>query len=105
VTVNVVLMVQRARPAAGRSSPASRKTIHEPIGLAPTRTRLAALPAAFRRLLDKLPEEEAHGVHSPHESRSETPAGSPEMVIAPVLTVRTRLFYARRENHMRETDT
>jgi RNA polymerase sigma-70 factor (ECF subfamily) len=107
VTVNVVLMVRRAarsRPVFA-GEPAED---HEPDrGLQPDedaarRSRITA----FRRLLDKLPEKK-RTVFILHEIEGKTPADIAEMVDAPVLTVRTRLFYARRElaEMMREEPT
>jgi RNA polymerase sigma-70 factor (ECF subfamily) len=97
VTVNVVLMVRRA----ARSRPVfSGEPMgdHEPDrGLLPDEdaSRRARL-AAFRRLLDRLPEKK-QTVFILHEIEGRSPADIAEMVDAPVLTVRTRLFYARRE--------
>ncbi len=97
VTVNVVLMVRRA----ARSRPVfSGEPLedHEPDrGLLPDedaarRSRIDA----FRRLLDKLPEKK-RTVFILHEIEGKSPADIAELVDAPVLTVRTRLFYARRE--------
>jgi RNA polymerase sigma factor (sigma-70 family) len=97
VTVNVVLMVRRA----ARSRPVfSGEPLedHEPDrGLLPDedaarRSRISA----FRRLLDKLPEKK-RTVFILHEIEGKSPADIAELVDAPVLTVRTRLFYARRE--------
>jgi RNA polymerase sigma factor (sigma-70 family) len=107
VTVNVVLMVRRA----ARSRPVfSGEPLedHEPDrGLLPDedaarRSRITA----FRRLLDKLPEKK-RTVFILHEIEGKSPADIAELVDAPVLTVRTRLFYARRElaEMMREEPT
>jgi RNA polymerase sigma-70 factor (ECF subfamily) len=52
--------------------------------------------AAFRRLLERLPEKK-RTVFVLHELEGMSPAEISEIVEAPVLTVRTRLFYARRE--------
>lgn len=97
VTVNVVLMVRRAarsRPVFANEPVAD----HEPDrGLQPDEdaARRARI-AAFRRLLDKLPEKK-RTVFILHEIEGQSPAEIAEIVDAPVLTVRTRLFYARRE--------
>ena len=107
VTVNVVLMVRRA----ARSRPVfagEPQDDHEPDrGLAPDEdaARRARI-TAFRRLLDKLPEKK-RTVFILHEIEGKSPAEIAEMVDAPVLTVRTRLFYARRElaEMMREEPT
>ncbi|MEJ7732740.1 MAG: RNA polymerase sigma factor [Polyangiaceae bacterium] len=97
VTVNVVLMVRRAarsRPVFSGEPLAD----HEPDRrLLPDEdsARLARI-AAFRRLLDRLPDKK-RTVFVLHELEGIAPAEIGEMVGAPVLTVRTRLFYARRE--------
>jgi len=97
VTVNVVLMVRRAarsRPVFSGEPLAD----HEPDRrLLPDEdsARLARI-AAFRRLLDRLPDKK-RTVFVLHELEGIAPAEIAEMVGAPVLTVRTRLFYARRE--------
>jgi RNA polymerase sigma-70 factor (ECF subfamily) len=97
VTVNVVLMARRA----ARSRPAFAA---EPLADGQADDRL--LPdedavrqqriAAFRRLLERLPEKK-RTVYVLHELEGLPPAEIAEIVGAPVLTVRTRLFYARRE--------
>jgi RNA polymerase sigma-70 factor (ECF subfamily) len=51
---------------------------------------------AFRRLLDRLPEKK-RTVFILHEIEGKLPVEIAQIVDAPVLTVRTRLFYARRE--------
>ena len=97
VTVNVVLMVRRAarsRPVFAGEPVAD----HEPDrGLLPDEdaARKARI-AAFQRLLDRLPEKK-RTVFILHEIEGQSPAEIAEIVDAPVLTVRTRLFYARRE--------
>lgn len=97
VTVNVVLMVRRA----ARSRPVftgEPAADHEPDrGLLPDEdaARRARI-AAFRRLLDRLPEKK-RTVFVLHEIEGQSFAEIAELVDAPVLTVRTRLFYARRE--------
>src|SRR6476659_2698299 len=97
VTVNVVLMHKRA----ARSRP---QLVH-PIGdeaqpdprLAPDEdvARLERM-RAFRRVVDKLAEKK-RTVFLLHELAGLSPAEISKIVGAPVLTVRTRLFYARRE--------
>lgn len=97
VTVNVVLMVRRA----ARSRPVFAG---EPVNDTEPDRRL--LPdedaqrrqrvAAFRRLLDRLAEKK-RTVFELHELEGISPAEIAQIVDAPVLTVRTRLFYARRE--------
>ena len=51
---------------------------------------------AFRRLLDKLSDKK-RTVYILHELEGLPPAEIARIVDCPVLTVRTRLFYARRE--------
>ena len=107
VTVNVVLMVRRA----ARSRPVFAG---EPVSdLEPDRRRLPDEDAArhhriaaFRRLLDRLAEKK-RTVFVLHELEGMSPAEIGEIVDAPVLTVRTRLFYARKElaEMMREEPT
>ena len=97
VTVNVVLMVRRA----ARSRPVFAG---EPMGdIEPDRRMLPdedaarkARIAAFFRILDKLPDKK-RTVFVLHELEGKLPAEIAVIVDAPVLTVRTRLFYARRE--------
>jgi RNA polymerase sigma-70 factor, ECF subfamily len=97
VTVNVVLMYRRAQ----RSRPVFSEA---PVGHAPSDAR--ALPdeqvarmarvRAFERLLERLSEKK-RTVFVLHELEGLSPAEIAAIVGAPVLTVRTRLFYARRE--------
>ena len=97
VTVNVVLMVRRA----ARSRPVFAGELVDDAepdkGLLPDEdaARYARI-AAFRRLLDRLPEKK-RTVFILHEIEGLAPAEIATMVDAPVLTIRTRLFYARRE--------
>jgi RNA polymerase sigma-70 factor (ECF subfamily) len=51
---------------------------------------------AFRRVIDQLAEKK-RTVFILHELDGQSPAEISKIVGAPVLTVRTRLFYARRE--------
>jgi RNA polymerase sigma-70 factor (ECF subfamily) len=97
VTVNVVLMHRRA----ARSRP---HLVHPQLEDAQADPRLspdenlARLERvyAFRRILDKLPEKK-RTVFVLHELEGLSPSEISHVVGAPVLTVRTRLFYARRE--------
>lgn len=107
VTVNVVLMVRRAarsRPVFSGEPLADHEPDRRllPDEDAARRQRLAA----FRKLLDRLPEKK-RTVFVLHELEGMAPADISEIVDAPVLTVRTRLFYARRElaEMMREEPT
>lgn len=97
VTVNVVLMVRRA----ARSRPVfsgEAMSDHEPDRrlLPDEDAARRARVVAFRRLLDRLPDKK-RTVFILHEIEGKLPAEIAEIVDAPVLTVRTRLFYARRE--------
>lgn len=97
VTVNVVLMNRRA----ARSRPVfsgEGLSDHEPdCGARPDEeaSRRRRLDA-FRRVLERLPEKK-RTVFVLHEIEGLAPAEIATIVDAPVLTVRTRLFYARRE--------
>jgi RNA polymerase sigma-70 factor (ECF subfamily) len=97
VTVNVVLMVRRAarsRPVFAGEPSAEQELDH---GLLPDEgAARSARIAAFRRLLERLPEKK-RTVFVLHELEGLAPQEISEIVDAPVLTVRTRLFYARRE--------
>jgi len=98
VTVNVVLMHRRAAR--------SRPTYAEEAASDITPDRDTVLPdedadrrermRAFGRLLDRLAEKK-RTVFVLHELEGVQPAEIATIVGAPVLTVRTRLFYARRE--------
>lgn len=98
VTVNVVLMhrrAQRSRPMLVEETP--QDVQRDPDECLPDeevarRERLRA----FQRLLDRLPEKKRI-VFVLHELEGLPPAEIARIVEAPVLTVRTRLFYARRE--------
>jgi RNA polymerase sigma-70 factor (ECF subfamily) len=97
VTVNVVLMHRRA----AKSRPV---LVEAPEGLTPA--DVGPLPdddaarrarvRAFRRLLDRLSEKK-RVVFVLHELEGVAAAEISKIVEAPVLTVRTRLFYARKE--------
>jgi RNA polymerase sigma-70 factor, ECF subfamily len=98
VTVNVVLMHRRAarsRPVFAEEPPTDGMLRSE--GTAPDddaerRERMRA----FGRLLDRLADKKRI-VFVLHELEGIAPSEIAEIVGAPVLTVRTRLFYARRE--------
>jgi len=97
VAVNVVLMQRRA----ARSRP---QLVHPQLEDTQADSRLepdedvARLERmrAFRRLIDRLAEKK-RTVFVLHELEGMSPADISKIVGAPVLTVRTRLFYARRE--------
>lgn len=98
VTVNVVLMhrrAERSRPAyAEEASPdvVGDDRVSLPDAEVERRERMRA----FSRLLDRLAEKK-RVVFVLHELEGLSPQEIAEAVGAPVLTVRTRLFYARRE--------
>jgi RNA polymerase sigma-70 factor (ECF subfamily) len=97
LTVNVVLMHRRA----AKSRP---QLVGESVATQPRDQRM--LPddqvvrqrriAAFERLVASLSEKK-RTVFVLHELEGHSPAEIAKIVAAPVLTVRTRLFYARRE--------
>jgi RNA polymerase sigma-70 factor (ECF subfamily) len=98
VTVNVVLMHRRAarsRPVFA-DEPLGEGLVHgadvAPDEDAERRERVRA----FSRLLDRLADKKRI-VFVLHELEGIAPAEIAKIVGAPVLTVRTRLFYARRE--------
>ncbi len=98
VTVNVVLMHRRAarsRPVFADEPPAD--TALQSVDIPPDedferRERMRA----FGRLLDRLADKK-RVVFVLHELEGIPPGDIAKIVGAPVLTVRTRLFYARRE--------
>lgn len=97
LTVNVVLMHRRS----AKSRP---QLVPDVLAAAPKDARL--LPdeqvarrrrmVAFARIVDRLSEKK-RTVFILHELEGMTPSEIAKIVGAPVLTVRTRLFYARRE--------
>src|SRR5579863_9894381 len=98
VTVNVVLMHRRAarsRPVFAEEPPTDgmlRAETTAPDEDAERRERMRA----FGRLLDRLADKKRI-VFVLHELEGIAPTEIARIVGAPVLTVRTRLFYARRE--------
>ena len=97
VAVNVVLMHRRA----GRSRPILAGADLAPPPLDPEplpdeQVELSLRVAALDRLMEKLSEKK-RTVFVLHELQGLSPAEIADIVGAPVLTVRTRLFYARRE--------
>ena len=97
VTVNVVLMHRRAagrRPRLVDEERASPPTDESPSAEQALETRLRV--QAFYRLLDRLSDKK-RAVFVLHELEGLSPASISEIEQAPVLTVRTRLFYARRD--------
>ncbi|MFO0548422.1 MAG: sigma-70 family RNA polymerase sigma factor [Polyangiaceae bacterium] len=97
VTVNVVLMNRRAARSRPVFAPEGLGDIEPDGGSRPDEDAARSeRMAAFRRVLDRLPEKK-RAVFILHEIEGVSPAEIATMVDAPVLTVRTRLFYARRE--------
>jgi len=97
VTVNVVLMQRRA----ARSRPVLQEANDEAFGadardLPDDQVARSRRVAAFYRLLDRLSDKK-RAVFVLHELEGLSPSEVAQVVSAPVLTVRTRLFYARRE--------
>lgn len=97
VAVNVVLMTRRrakSRPTYVHEEAAR----HEPVDV-PTPDQSVARSRrleAFHGMLDKLSDKK-RTVFVLHELEGMAPAEIAEVVDCPVLTVRTRLFYARKE--------
>ena len=98
VTVNVVLMHRRAaksRPTYSEEAPADLSEDHKSV-LPDEDTARRERVRAFARLLERLADKKRI-VFVLHELEGLAPAEIAKVVGAPVLTVRTRLFYARRE--------
>ncbi len=97
VAVNVVLMARRRARSRPHYVHEDQARSEADVGPAPdedvARSRRVE---AFRRLLDKLSEKKRE-VYVLHELEGLAPSEIAKMVDCPVLTVRTRLFYARRE--------
>jgi RNA polymerase sigma-70 factor (ECF subfamily) len=97
VTVNVVLMHRRAaksRPVFGEAPESLAAVDHRPFADEQVEQRRRV--QAFHRLLDRLSEKK-RVVFVLHELEGLAPGEIAKIVGSPVLTVRTRLFYARRE--------
>jgi RNA polymerase sigma-70 factor (ECF subfamily) len=98
VTVNVVLMHRRSaksRPVLAEELPSDVSADHRSL-LPDEEVDRRLRTRAFLRLLDKLGDKK-RTVFVLHELEGVPPQEIAEIVGAPVLTVRTRLFYARRE--------
>jgi RNA polymerase sigma-70 factor (ECF subfamily) len=97
LAVNVVLMHRRAaRSRPQLISAVNDESVSDP---APAPDEIVARRArveAFERLIDQLSEKK-RTVYILHELEGLSPADVSQIVGAPILTVRTRLFYARRE--------
>jgi RNA polymerase sigma-70 factor (ECF subfamily) len=99
VTVNVVLMNRRAarsRPSFVESSEAHVANRTDERALPDEQVARRMRAEAFHRVLERLSEKK-RTVYVLHELEGVAPAEIAKIVDAPVLTVRTRLFYARRE--------
>ncbi len=97
VTVNVVLMHRRAaksRPVFGEAPEGVAAIDQRPF--ADEQIERQRRIVAFHRLLDRLSEKK-RVVFVLHELEGLAPGEIAKIVGSPVLTVRTRLFYARRE--------
>jgi RNA polymerase sigma-70 factor (ECF subfamily) len=97
VTVNVVLMqrrAQRCRPQLVEASDASVSEALEPLPDEQIAQRRQV--RALCRILERLSEKK-RTAYLLHDIDGLPPADIAQLVGAPVLTVRTRLFYARRE--------
>ena len=97
LTVNVVLMHRRA----ARSRPVLQTAVDDSFGadvrdLPDDQVARTRRVSAFYRLLDRLSDKK-RAVFVLHELEGLSPGEVAQVVNAPVLTVRTRLFYARRE--------
>lgn len=98
VTVNVVLMQRRA----ARSRPVFQDNADGEVlstddrELPDDQVARGRRVSAFYRLLDRLSDKK-RAVFVLHELEGLSPSEVAKVVSAPVLTVRTRLFYARRE--------
>jgi RNA polymerase sigma-70 factor (ECF subfamily) len=98
VTVNVVLMHRRSarsRPTYAEEVASDITPDHDSVAPDEDADRRERM-RAFGRLLDRLAEKK-RTVFILHELEGVQPAEIATIVGAPVLTVRTRLFYARRE--------
>jgi RNA polymerase sigma-70 factor (ECF subfamily) len=97
VTVNVVLMQRRARRSRPQLVEASDSVATEDTNPLPDEqiARQRRVRALFR-ILEGLSEKK-RTAYLLHDLEGLPPADIARMVNAPVLTVRTRLFYARRE--------
>ncbi|WP_437964914.1 sigma-70 family RNA polymerase sigma factor [Sorangium sp. So ce260] len=97
VTVNAVLMARRAARSRPVLTGEPSVDLEVDRGMLPDEDAARARRIdAFRRVLERLPEKK-RVVYVLHELEGIAPTEIAEIVGAPVLTVRTRLFYARRE--------
>ncbi len=97
VTVNVVLMARRsARSRPAFADDPTGQVARDQGPLPDEAVARRARIRAFYRLLERLSDKK-RTVFVLHELEGMPPADIARIVDAPVLTVRTRLFYARRE--------
>ncbi len=97
VAVNVVLMARRRAQSRPKYAHEDHARHEADVGPAPDRdVARGRRVEAFRRLLDKLSEKK-RAVYVLHELEGLPPGEIARIVDCQVLTVRTRLFYARRE--------
>lgn len=97
VAVNVVLMARRRARSRPQYSPEDHARHEADVRPGPDQdVARGRRVEAFRKLLDKLSEKK-RTVYVLHELEGLPPAEIAKIVDCPVLTVRTRLFYARRE--------
>ena len=99
VTVNVVLMARRAqksRPVFSATAEGWQDELRDPQALPDVDAERRQRVRAFSVVLGRLGEKK-RDVFILHELEGYSPNEIATMVGCPVLTVRTRLFYARRE--------
>ncbi len=100
LTANVVRMSLRKQRSRPRLVVAQEHPAHEtaaaPVGCPDAQTRRAARVQALYRLLDKLSEKKREVIVM-HDLEGRSASDIAELLDIPVLTVRTRLFYARKE--------
>jgi RNA polymerase sigma-70 factor (ECF subfamily) len=99
VTVNVVLMARRAqksRPVFSATAEDWHAELRDPQALPDAEAERRQRVRAFSAVLERLGEKK-RDVFILHELEGYSPSEIADMVGCPVLTVRTRLFYARRE--------
>ena len=97
IAVNVVLMHRRAARSRPLSiAPSPENTLVDEAGPPDEQLARRRRVEALYRVLDRVSEKK-RSVYILHEIEGLSPSEIASIVAAPVLTVRTRLFYARRE--------
>jgi RNA polymerase sigma factor (sigma-70 family) len=96
VAVNVVLMQRRARKSRPAFTDEADDTLLATNALPDEDAERRERMRAFERVLARLGDKK-RAVFVLHDLEGVSPAEIAKLVSAPVLTVRTRLFYARRE--------